>query len=97
MSTWSGRASVTYRSTLRDANTHFVNASTSYDYIQSDNTHPTYNGSTIFIGLIGGSGSGSGASQYTDAQIVGGKNPIWNQNGHDKMGWALSTFNPATP
>jgi lysophospholipase L1-like esterase len=87
----------TYRATLRDANTHFVNASTSYDYIQSDNTHPTYNGSTIFIGLIGGSGSGSGAPQYGDAQIVGGKNPIWNQNGHDKMGWALSTFNPATP
>ncbi len=91
------KITVTYRSTLRDANTHFVNASTSFDYIQSDNTHPTYNGSTIFIGLIGGSGSGSGASQYTDAQIVGGKNPIWNQNGHDKMGWALSTFNPATP
>jgi lysophospholipase L1-like esterase len=91
------KITVTYRSTLRDANTHFVNASTSYDYIQSDNTHPTYNGSTIFIGLIGGSGSGSGAPQYGDAQIVGGKNPIWNQNGHDKMGWALSTFNPATP
>jgi hypothetical protein len=33
---------VTYRSTLRDANTKFVNASTSFDYIQSDNTHPTY-------------------------------------------------------
>jgi lysophospholipase L1-like esterase len=91
------KISVTYRATLRDANTHFVNASTSFDYIQSDNTHPTYNGSTIFIGLIGGSGSGSGAPQYGDAQIVGGKNPIWNQNGHDKMGWALSTFNPATP
>ncbi len=87
----------TYRTTLRDGNTHFVNASTSYDYIQSDNTHPTYNGSTIFIGLIGGSGSGSGAPQYGDAQIVGGKNPIWNQNGHDKMGWTLSGYNPATP
>jgi lysophospholipase L1-like esterase len=87
----------TYRATLRDANTHFVSASTSYDYIQSDNTHPTYNGSTIFIGLIGGSGSGSGAPQYADGQIVGGKNPIWNQNGHDRMGWALSVYNPATP
>lgn len=87
----------TYRATLRDANTHFESASTSYDYIQSDNTHPTYNGSTIFIGLIGGSGSGSGAPQYGDSQIVGGKNPIWNRNGHDKMGWSLSTYNPATP
>ena len=29
---------------IRDANTHFANASTSYDYIQSDDTHPTYTG-----------------------------------------------------
>jgi lysophospholipase L1-like esterase len=36
------RISNTLRSTIRDANTHFVNASTSYDYILSDNTHPTY-------------------------------------------------------
>ncbi len=87
----------TYRATLRDANVKLTSASTSADYIQSDTTHPTYNGSTIFIGLIGGSGSGSGAPQYTDSQIVGGKNPIWNQNGHDRMGWRISTYNPATP
>ncbi len=91
------KITTTYRATLRDANTHFVNASTSYDYIQSDNTHPTYNGSTIFIGLIGGSGSGSGAPQYADGQIVGGKNPIWDRFGHERMGWAISVFNPATP
>ena len=24
-----------------------------------------------------------------------GKNPIWNRYGHERMGWALSTFNPA--
>ena len=87
----------TYRATLRDANTHFVNASTSYDYIQSDDTHPTYTGATVYVGLFGGTGSGSGAPDYTDAQIVGGKNPIWNLNGHDRMGWMLSTYNPATP
>jgi lysophospholipase L1-like esterase len=87
----------TYRSTLRDANTHFANASTSYDYIQSDNTHPTYTGSTIFIGLIGGSGSGSGAPDYSDSQIVGGKNPVWNHVGHERMGWTLSGYNPAAP
>jgi lysophospholipase L1-like esterase len=87
----------TYRATLRDSNTHFVNPSTSFDYIQSDNTHPTYTGATISIGFIGGSGSGSGAPDYTDAQIVGGKNPVWNQFGHERMGWALSVFNPATP
>jgi lysophospholipase L1-like esterase len=87
----------TYRATLRDANVHLTGPGTSFDYIQSDNTHPTYSGSTIWIGLIGGSGSGSGAPDYGDAQIVGGKNPIWNRNGHDKMGWSLSTYNPAAP
>jgi lysophospholipase L1-like esterase len=87
----------TYRSTIRDANTHFVNASTSYDYIQSDDTHPTYVGSTVSVGLFGGTGSGTSASLYTDAQIVGGKNPIWNQYGHERMGWGLSVFDPPTP
>ena len=86
------RIIVTRRSTIRDANYHFVNSTTSYDYIQSDNTHPTYYGSTVFIGLIGGSGSGSGAPQFTDAQIVNGKNPVWNQYGHDRLGWALAVF-----
>jgi lysophospholipase L1-like esterase len=87
----------TYRATLRDANTHFVNASTSYDYIQSDDTHPTYTGATVYVGLFGGTGSGSGAPDYSGGQIVGGKNPIWNQLGHERMGWALSVYNPATP
>jgi len=91
------RLGTTLRSTIRDANTHFADASTSYDYIQSDNTHPTYTGSTVYVGLFGGTGSGSGAPDYTDAQIVGGKNPVWNRLGHERMGWALSVFNPATP
>jgi hypothetical protein len=60
-SAYINKITTTYRSTLRDANTHFVNASTAYDYIQSDDTHPTYSGGTVFIGLIGGTGSGSGA------------------------------------
>lgn len=84
------RITSTLRSTLRDANGHLVNASTSYDYIQSDNTHPTYSGGTI------GTGSGSGSPEY-DSQISGGKNPVWNRYGHEKMGWSLSTYNPATP
>jgi lysophospholipase L1-like esterase len=85
------------RSTIRDANTHFVSSSTSYDYILSDNTHPTYYGSaTIYVGFFGGTGSGSGAPDFT-TQIVGGKNPQWNRWGHERMGWALSSFGPATP
>ncbi|GBD26121.1 hypothetical protein HRbin30_01450 [bacterium HR30] len=91
------RISVTLKSTIRDANTHFVNSSTSYDYILSDDTHPTYIGGTIWLGLIGGTGSGSGAPDYSDSQIVNGKNPVWNQYGHERMGWALSVYNPGTP
>lgn len=88
------RISSTLRSTIRDANAHFVSASSSYDYIQSDDTHPTYSGGTVTAGLFGGT-TGSGAPRYTS--FTGGKNPIWNQFGHERMGWAISTFNPAAP
>jgi lysophospholipase L1-like esterase len=92
------RITVTLRSTIRDSNTHFVNPSTSFDYLQSDDTHPTYFGSsTIGINIFTGSGSGSGGPDFSGGQIVGGKNPQWNQWGHERMGWGLSVFNPATP
>jgi lysophospholipase L1-like esterase len=88
------RITSTLRSTLRDANTHFVSSSSSYDYIQSDDTHPTYTGGTVLAGLFGGT-TGSGAPRYT--AFTGGKSPIWNQYGHERMGWALSTTNPSAP
>lgn len=88
------RITSTLRSTIRDANTHFVSSSSSYDYIQSDDTHPTYNGSTFSSGLWGGT-TGSGPARYTS--FVGGKSPIWDQYGHERIGWAVSTFNPAAP
>jgi len=91
------RISVTLRSTLVDANTHFTSPSTSFDYILSDNTHPTFSGNTVFVGLIGGSGSGSGAPTFTDAQIVNGQNPIFNRFGHDRAGWAHSLFDALSP
>jgi lysophospholipase L1-like esterase len=91
------RITVALRGTIRDSNFHFVNSSTSYDYILSDNTHPTYSGSTIYVGLFGGTGSGSGAPAYTSSQIVGGKNPIWNQFGHERAGWAHALLNPLAP
>lgn len=84
----------TLRPTIRDANTKFVSAGSSYDYIQSDDTHPTYNGSTVTAGLFGGT-TGSGAPRYTS--FSGGKNPIWNQFGHERMGWAVSVYNTPTP
>jgi lysophospholipase L1-like esterase len=88
------RISNTLRPTLRDANFKFVSSSTSYDYIQSDDVHPTYSGTTMRAGLWGGS-SGTGAPRYTS--FSAGKSPIWNRFGHERMGWALSVYNPATP
>lgn len=88
------RITSTLRSTLRDANTHFVSSSSSYDYIQSDDTHPTYTSGTVSAGLFGGTTS-SGAPRYTS--FSGGKNPIWNQYGHERMGQSLSVFNPPSP
>ena len=58
------RITTTLRSTIRDANTHFVSSSSSYDYIQSDDTHPTYTGGTVTAGLFGGT-TGTGAPRYT--------------------------------
>jgi lysophospholipase L1-like esterase len=92
--TYVTRITSTLRATIRDANTHFVSASSSYDYIQSDDTHPTYTGGTVRAGLFGGT-TGTGAPRYTT--FTGGKSPIWNQLGHERMGWALSVSNPASP
>src|SRR2546427_2774688 len=91
------RLAVTLRSTIRDANVHLVNASTSYDYIQSDNTHPTYTGSTIYVGFFGGTGTGSGPPDYSGGQNAGGKKPVLKQRRHQRMGWALSGFHPPAP
>jgi len=91
------RITSTYRSLVRDATAKLASPTTSYDYIQSDNTHPTYDGGTIYVGLFGGTGTGSGPPDFQDGQIVNGKNPEWNQFGHERMGWTLSVYNPATP
>jgi lysophospholipase L1-like esterase len=88
------RITSTLKSTLRDANAHFVSATSSYDYIQSDDTHPTYTGGTVSAGLFGGT-TGTGAARYTS--FTNGKSPIWNRYGHERMGWGLSTTNPAAP
>lgn len=88
------RISSTLKPTLRDANAHFVSAGTSFDYIQSDDTHPTYTGGTVNAGLFGGT-TGTGAPRYTS--FTNGKSPIWNQYGHERMGWAISTSNPPAP
>jgi len=88
------RITATLKPTLRDANTHFATASSSFDYIQSDDTHPTYTGGTVTAGLFGGT-TGTGAARYTS--FPGGVSPIWNRYGHERMGWALSVYSPTTP
>jgi lysophospholipase L1-like esterase len=88
------RITGTLRPTIRDSNTHFVTSSSSYDYIQSDDTHPTFTGGTVTAGLFGGT-TGKGAPRYTS--FTGGKSLIWNQYGHERMGWAISVSNPTAP
>jgi len=82
------------RSTIRDSNAHMVSATSSFDYIQSDDTHPTYTGGTVNAGLFG-STTGSGAARYTS--FTNDQSPIWNRYGHERMGWAISVYNAATP
>jgi hypothetical protein len=91
------RITSTLRSTIRHANFKMVNSTTTYDYILSDDTHPTFAGSTVYVGLFDATGSGSSAPDFADSQYVNDKNPLWNQYGHARWGWALSVFNPATP
>ena len=87
------RISQTLRSTIRDSNTHFVSAGTSYDYLQSDDTHPTYyTSNTIYLGWFGGSGSGSGAPE-----LSGFPNAQYNRYGHEMAGWLHALLNPASP
>lgn len=88
------RITSTLLSTLRDANTKFVTSTSSFDFIQSDDTHPTYTGGTVSAGLWGGS-TGTGAARYTS--FTNGKSPIWSSFGHERMGWSLTVYNPATP
>lgn len=93
-SSYVGRITGALKPTLRDANTHFVSSTSSFDYIQSDDVHPTYTGGTVSAGFFGGT-TGTGAPRYT--AFAGGKSPIWNQYGHERMGWSLSVFSPPSP
>lgn len=93
-SSYVSRITGTLRPTLRDANTKFVTSSSSFDYIQSDDVHPTYTGGTVSAGLWGGT-TGTGAPRYTS--FTNGRSPIWASYGHERMGWALSVYNPAAP
>ena len=85
------RITSTYASTLRDSNGKLLSSASSADYLQSDDTHPTFYGSTM------STGSATGAPAFTDTQIVNGQNPVWNTSGHERAGWLMSTMDPTTP
>lgn len=89
------RITTTLRPTLRDADSHFFRAATSFDYIQSDDTHPTYTGGTVYLGALGGSANGSSPPRYSADQIRHGKNRIWKKLGHERMGHTMSKKTPA--
>jgi hypothetical protein len=93
------RIAVTLRDTVRDANMHFTTSQRSFDYIQSDDTHPTYRGGEVDLGTFGGSGEGESEPRFTDKQINRrrGKNPVWKKFGHERMGLGLALFNPSAP
>lgn len=82
--------------TLRDSNTKLVSSTTTFDYLQSDDTHPTFEGSThsTFLTTPGGNVSVFFA---TSGAYPDGKNPHWNWNGHDRMGWGLRPTGSFTP
>ncbi|MBX3024289.1 PxKF domain-containing protein [bacterium] len=82
--------------TLRDANLKLVTNSTTFDYIQSDDTHPTFEGATASAFLT--TPGGDVAVQFATAgPYPDGKNPHWNWNGHDRMGWGLDPTGTLTP
>jgi len=88
------RITQTLRSTIRDANLKRVTASSTIDYIQSDDIHPTYTGGNASTGLTG-TASGSAAPRYTS--FTNGKSPIWDRYAHERTGWAMSVGNPTAP
>lgn len=77
---------------LRDSNFKRVAPSTTVDYLLSDDTHTTFVGPQAKAGLGGGTPGGNvPVFHATSGAYPNGRNPTWNTNGHDRMGYALAT------
>jgi hypothetical protein len=66
-----------------------IGSATSADYINSDNTHPTFLGATAST-LLSTPGGNVNVQHATAGAYPDGKNPTWNTNGHDRLGWGLT-------
>lgn len=84
------------KGTLRDSNLKLVNTTTTFDYLQSDDTHPTFEGVTAST-LLTTPGGDVPVFFATTGAYPDGKNPHWDWNGHDRLGWLMdptATFTP---
>lgn len=82
---------------LKDSRTtKMISPSASVNYLLSDDTHPTYLGATAGT-LFTTPGGNVTVYHSTPGAYPGGKNPSWNLNGHDRMGWRLSIPVPNSP
>jgi lysophospholipase L1-like esterase len=86
----------TVRPTIRDAHVYLSEGGRPYNLIQSDNIHLTGYGNELIKVNVFGAGSGAGLAEFTN-QIRNGKSPVWNQRGHEKLGWLMSTYITASP
>jgi hypothetical protein len=72
---------------LRDSNFKSIAPQDTVGYLLSDNTHMTYLGPT---GKANASGNVA-VLHPTDDAYPDGRNPTWNLNGHDRMGYSIAT------
>jgi lysophospholipase L1-like esterase len=83
------RITVQYVDTLTDSNFKEISAAATADYLLSDNTHATYIGPTA--GSLFTTPSGNVAVWWpTPGAYPDSKNPSWNLNGSDRMGFELA-------
>lgn len=85
------RITVTYVDTLSDSNFKEISDDATADYLQSDDTHATYTPTNLTGGTLFGTPGGNVALQFATAGAYpNSKNPVWNLNGSDRIGYELA-------
>lgn len=91
------RITVTLRATLQDASAHLDDQSTIRDYMNdNDDIHPSFYGNTVNPGCEAFINA-TRAPEFSDLELEDGKNSVWNQKGHERLGWEISKYLPAAP